>query len=275
MIALDLEGTLVSSAVSQFPRPRLFDFLSGCRELVERVVMFTTVREPRFRKIAELLVREGHAPPWFAAIEYIVWSGPRKDLSFVPRARVEEVLLVDDVELYVEPSQRSQWIPVGGFEPPGVDDVELLRVLHELRDRVASIQAGTPAALRRVEVQQPPLLDTPENLIRQQHLVPLGEFQARMSWKSPQSVSRALAAHRIFSMDVEGQAYFPTFFADAMYSRKHLAAVTRQLGNLPGAAKLQFFGSRKGSLNGQTPLQALAAGQLETILRLAAAYAES
>lgn len=121
----------------------------------------------------------------------------------------------------------------------------------------------------------PPLLDTIENLIRQGHLVPLREFQALMGWTSSRSVARALLAHRIFAMDVEGQPHFPAFFADAIYSRRHLAAVTKQLGDLPGGAKLQFFGSRKGSLNGQTPLEALAAGQLETILRLAAAYAES
>lgn len=142
VIALDLEGTLISSAVSQFPRPHLHAFLTGCQELVERVVMFTTVGEARFRAIAELLVREGHAPTGFSSIEYIEWAGARKDLSFVPAARLEEVLLVDDVELYVQPSQRSQWIPVQGFEPPGDDDVELVRVLQELRNRVGFNQHG-------------------------------------------------------------------------------------------------------------------------------------
>lgn len=72
----------------------------------------------------------------------------------------------------------------------------------------------------------------------------------------------------------EEQRYFPAFLADALYNRRHLAAVSRQLGSLPGGAKLQFFGSRKGSLNGQTPLEALAAARLEMISRLAAAYAE-
>ena len=42
-IALDLEGTLISNAMSQIPRPGLFSFLEECRRLVERVVMFTTV----------------------------------------------------------------------------------------------------------------------------------------------------------------------------------------------------------------------------------------
>ncbi|WP_082498258.1 NIF family HAD-type phosphatase [Pseudorhodoferax sp. Leaf267] len=150
VIALDLEGTLISSAVSQFPRPHLFDFLTGCQDLVQRIVMFTTVSESRFRSIAELLVRERHAPTWFASVEYVAWSGPRKDLSFVPLAKIEEVLLVDDVELYVQPSQREQWVPIQGFEPPGDDDVELVRVLHELRKRIGFNRNG-PATVPLVE----------------------------------------------------------------------------------------------------------------------------
>lgn len=147
---------------------------------------------------------------------------------------------------------------------------------HGMRTRqVVNVPAGMPMASPHTEDHRPPLIDSIDNLIRQGQLVPLGEFQALMGWTSSRSVARALAAHRIFAMDVEGQPYFPAFFADAIYSRRHLAAVTRQLGDLPAGAKLQFFGSRKGSLSGQTPLEALAAGRLEIVLRLAGAYAES
>lgn len=47
VIALDLEGTLIFNAISQIPRPDLYVFLNGCREITERIVMFTS--EPRFR----------------------------------------------------------------------------------------------------------------------------------------------------------------------------------------------------------------------------------
>lgn len=131
--------------------------------------------------------------------------------------------------------------------------------------QVGSIQAGTPA---------PPLLDSTENLILRRHLVPLRTFQALIGWTSPRSVAKALGAHSIFAIDLKGQLYFPAFYADAIYSRRHLAAVKKQLGALPAGAKLQFFGSRKASLGGQTPLEALAAGrQLATVMQLAAAYA--
>ncbi|MFS1985138.1 hypothetical protein BCU00_015100 [Vibrio breoganii] len=83
-IALDLEGTLISNAISQIPRPHLYEFLEGCREITSRIVMYTTFSEVRFRQIAQLLVSEGSAPDWFAATEYINWSGSKKDLTFIP-----------------------------------------------------------------------------------------------------------------------------------------------------------------------------------------------
>lgn len=84
VLTLDLEGTLVSNAMSQIPRPGLHHFLSRCNELFPRVVMFTTVKEDRFRSIARLLVNEGVAPEWFAQIEFIYWQGETKDLRFIP-----------------------------------------------------------------------------------------------------------------------------------------------------------------------------------------------
>jgi hypothetical protein len=54
-IALDLEGTLISNAVSQFPRPGLFTFLEYCHQNFDRVVIFTAVNEVRFRSISRTL----------------------------------------------------------------------------------------------------------------------------------------------------------------------------------------------------------------------------
>jgi hypothetical protein len=58
VLALDLEGTLISNAMSQIPRPGLANFLTRCAEIFPRIVMFTTVKEDRFRRIARLLVDE-------------------------------------------------------------------------------------------------------------------------------------------------------------------------------------------------------------------------
>ena len=137
VIALDLEGTLISSAVSQIPRPGLSQFLDGCRSLATRVVIFTAVGEDRFRAIAELLVTDGFAPPWFSQIDYVRWSGRYKDLTPLMNDHRGNVVLVDDHEDYVHPDQREHWIPIAPFDPLSSDS-ELVRVLAELQMRAAS-----------------------------------------------------------------------------------------------------------------------------------------
>ena len=41
VVAIDLEGTLISNAVSQFPRPGLYYFLEYCYKNFDRLVIFT------------------------------------------------------------------------------------------------------------------------------------------------------------------------------------------------------------------------------------------
>jgi hypothetical protein len=72
-IALDLEGTLISNAVSQFPRPGLFVFLEYCHQNFNRLVIFTAVNEVRFRSIARTLAENRDVPDWFVDLEYINW----------------------------------------------------------------------------------------------------------------------------------------------------------------------------------------------------------
>ena len=139
VLALDLEGTLISNAVSQIPRPGLFDFLEDCRKLFPRIVIFTSVNEARFRNIAYLLTSEGYAPNWFADIEYVTWSGDTKNLFFIEGASPDEILLVDDYEKYVHPGQESQWIKAPDFDYINSDDDPGLReISRRLRIRVAS-----------------------------------------------------------------------------------------------------------------------------------------
>jgi hypothetical protein len=133
-IALDLEGTLISNAISQIPRPHLLFFLEGCKDITERLVMYTTVSEPRFRQIAQLLVDEGAAPDWFASMEYVQWSGRKKNLTFISNVNVENTVIVDDVEEYIEENQRSQWVCIKQFASPYPEtDNQLLETLDVLR----------------------------------------------------------------------------------------------------------------------------------------------
>src|SRR5690606_26398593 len=137
VLALDLEGTLISNAMSQIPRPGLRDFLRACQRMFPRIVVFTTVQEARFRDIARLLVKEDFAPPWFAELEYVVWNGEKKDLRFIKNADPDEILLVDDFERYIHPDQRRQWIEADYFGPPyRADDEGLDRLQKVLQVRV-------------------------------------------------------------------------------------------------------------------------------------------
>jgi len=136
ILALDLEGTLISNAVSQIPRPGLYEFLSRCKELFPRVVIFTTVNETKFREIAALMVTEGTAPKWFADVEYVHWHGNTKNLQFVSESKIEEILLIDDFEQYVHQGQESQWIQIEQFDYPYPEtDVGFAEVIETLERR--------------------------------------------------------------------------------------------------------------------------------------------
>lgn len=134
VIALDLEGTLISNAVSQIARPGLYDFLKECRLLCNRVVIFTTIKEEVFFQIAETLVAEGLAPDWFKEVEYINWSGATKDLNFICNADPNQVVLVDDFGGYVCPDQIAQWVEIKQYcHPYSETDEEFKPVLQKLK----------------------------------------------------------------------------------------------------------------------------------------------
>ena len=135
VLALDLEGTLISNAVSQIARPGLHDFLEFCRCAVSRLVIYTAVPEAKVREVAANLVAEGAAPAWFEGVECVQWSGSAKDLAAIPGTTAERVLLVDDFEPYVLSDQRGRWIPIASYTAPyAADDTELRRVRRVLED---------------------------------------------------------------------------------------------------------------------------------------------
>lgn len=101
VIALDLEGTLISNAMSQILQLHLFSFLENCYLLCDRILMFTIVNENKFRQFANLLVVVGSAPSWFNETEYIDWEVKTRNLAFISGVQPHEVLLVDDQIEYV------------------------------------------------------------------------------------------------------------------------------------------------------------------------------
>jgi len=140
ILALDLEGTLISNAVSQIPRPGCFAFLEFCGRTFPRIVLFTAVSEERARAVVATAIRDGDMPAWMATrVEYVSWTGPYKDLRFIPGASPCDVLLVDDNEAYVHPEQRGHWIPVEEYAwPYPSEDRELMDLKTRLSDRLTA-----------------------------------------------------------------------------------------------------------------------------------------
>jgi hypothetical protein len=148
-LALDLEGVLITNAISQFPRPGLKSFLFECELLFgrENICAFTAVNEKRFRAIAQRLVADGYVPEWFAMIRYIDWVGEHKDLRFV-REDIDRVIIVDDYPPYIKQTQKHRLVQIKQYlEPythamPDMRDNELEVVLRRLKELLSSNGGG-------------------------------------------------------------------------------------------------------------------------------------
>ncbi|MCB2425402.1 NIF family HAD-type phosphatase [Methylophaga pinxianii] len=140
ILALDLEGVLVTNAISQFPRPGLMQFLCQCESLFgqDNICIFTSVREEKFKEIANTLVRENLVPDWFTKLRYINWVGEHKDLRFVDED-INKVIIVDDYPPYIKQTQKhrlieiSQYLEPYSHENPDFDDKELEALLLKLK----------------------------------------------------------------------------------------------------------------------------------------------
>lgn len=135
VLALDLEWTLITDAKTGWPRPGLYNFLEACKDLFNRIVIYTAAPEELFRKVARDLVEwQKKAPAWFADLEYIQW--PRKgykDLSRIPGVEPHQALIVDDYRPYIHPEQLFQWVFIHPYgDLPDYADFEFNRVLGVL-----------------------------------------------------------------------------------------------------------------------------------------------
>ncbi|MBT2336448.1 hypothetical protein J7E49_21360 [Variovorax paradoxus] len=119
-----------------------------------------------------------------------------------------------------------------------------------------------------------PVLGSNDEMINSGLLRDSRAFQELMGWSTRQALSKAVQSNRVFYLTHKSERYFPAFYGDSAYERSHLEAVSKILGDLPGGSKLQFFLTPKRSLDGQTPLQGLAAGRFAKVKDLASAFAE-
>lgn len=108
-------------------------------------------------------------------------------------------------------------------------------------------------------------------------LWPQRRLQEATGWTAA-AVAAAVQEGRLISVmtTVAGRsspALFPSFFADPRYDHAQLEAVTLALGTRPAPEKLFWFCRRSASLGGRTPLDALAAGDVDAVLALARSLA--
>ncbi|WP_417583221.1 NIF family HAD-type phosphatase [Nitrincola sp.] len=133
LLCLDLEGTLISNAVSQIPRPGLHEFLSTVGEMCD-LLIYTSVSEERVTSIQSLLVAEGVVPEWFADLAVMVSTGNLKPKSCCGRDRA---FLLDDQPSVIVPGEESWWIAIPEYLPPYSEtDQAFKAVLDVISQRV-------------------------------------------------------------------------------------------------------------------------------------------
>ncbi|QSP94010.1 hypothetical protein LPB19_12505 [Marinobacter salinisoli] len=135
LLCLDLEGTLVSNAVSQIPRPGLYFFLEEVASFCD-LMIYTSVSDGRVENIRNLLVIEGVAPLWFTDLPVI-----RPETTLKPKAKCgrEDAYLLDDQKAVIVPGEEDWWIPIEEFLPPYSEwDRGLMQALIEVRARLGS-----------------------------------------------------------------------------------------------------------------------------------------
>jgi hypothetical protein len=139
-LAFDLEGTLISNAVSVFIRPGLSELLAWASTRFTRVTLYTAVSTSRSRAVVAELAALGEVPRWFAEVEIVTQEGPCKDLHLL-NSELGHVLLVDDQEAASCPAQRDRWVSVDCWDSPYPrDDTALRNVRRDLETRLARLE---------------------------------------------------------------------------------------------------------------------------------------
>ncbi|MET0961855.1 MAG: hypothetical protein ABWY05_03425 [Noviherbaspirillum sp.] len=187
-------------------------------------------------------------------------------------------------------SQHTIFLKAYSFLIRAVPKKDRLALLEQMRrgiDEVAKTEMNATLGESRKGTSGEPVstADFMAGLARQEQeqrsadlasgrLLPGAAIRARLGI-SAQALSAALKARRIFVMQgPSGEYLYPGFVADGSYDRRVLEKVCKVLGDLPGAAKWDFFMSPRVSLGGKTPLDALAKGKVEEVVSAAGAFRE-
>jgi hypothetical protein len=202
-------------------------------------------------------------------------GGPRSSRSSVERlltSAAGAIMEADGVEQILSTPDAE----VGRLlkQKVGIFRIHILR-LHKLENPAPS------EGRSEIKVEPPPSkaeLDKQARVARRR-LVHEGQLlepsQLRDALQmTRQAISAGTRVNRLFSVEVDGRPYYPTFFTDGTLDRNVLERISRALGRLPGWTKWNFFVSRRGSLGDMSPLDALAKGKIEQVEKVARAFYE-
>jgi hypothetical protein len=109
--------------------------------------------------------------------------------------------------------------------------------------------------------------------VRWGDLLPIGLLAQRIG-TTVDSLAESVRAGRLFTVTAGGKLYLPSFLAEPGVSRQDLEAVIPLMASRDPWSKFVFFTSRKISLGGSTPLQALRRGDLPAVLRAARNFSD-
>jgi hypothetical protein len=87
---------------------------------------------------------------------------------------------------------------------------------------------------------------------------------------SRQALDAARRRRELYSLRVKGRHWYPAEFLN--FTRPQLADINRALGAASASHKTLFFLRGHGALGGMTPTQAVQAGRLQDVLRIADAW---
>ena len=136
LLCLDIEGTLISNAVSQIPRPGLYRFLESV-SLICELALYTSVSLERLRSIQDVLIQEKAVPAWFKDLHTF---HPGGTVKFKANCGRNDALLLDDQAAVIAPGEWDWWTPIEEFSPPySMEDRGLVKAFADIESRLLGI----------------------------------------------------------------------------------------------------------------------------------------
>jgi hypothetical protein len=113
-------------------------------------------------------------------------------------------------------------------------------------------------------------------IINHKRIIIESEFLSRAGITKEQ-LSQKIRDRRIFNIPEwihkdPGENYYPAFFVDPMYKQSSIEAVSMALRASRGERKYRFFTTPLAVFENKTPLETLASGELEIVIKAAKAF---